>query len=428
MPQPERRTRGDLVAVAALIAGVLVTAGVLWHYGDARATTSQTAAIEPPAPALATALPPSLAPAWQQPSAATPVPVVAGGSVVTGEGSEVVGRDPLTGDVRWRYARDLPLCTVVPVVRESGTVGTTSTTGPPVAGGDSGAGGFANALAAFSKDPRYCSEVVMLAGGTGRRTAQRNGDAEAGSKIITDGTHITAAGHGYLEAWRSDLVRTTQYGRIGAPVNPGKQPRTGCEYGSVAVASNLIGLIERCPNEDSDRLTVLKANPANAEQPEVNVSVLIGARGARVVAVSTDRVAVLLPDPARLVSYDTAGNQAASFPLDVDVPTDTGKAEVPATTVTQSAVYWYTGSSTVALDPKDFTPRWTVPGTLGPGTPMAGRMLVPMPDELAVLDLATGQRLGGTPVDRGAYRGVVNLATAGSVVLEQRGGTLVALR
>lgn len=410
MARPERRTTGDLVAAALLTVGVLVAAGVLWHYGDARATVSQTAAAEPPALPIATALPPSLAPAWQQRSSATPAPVVAGGSVVTGDGSEVVGRDPLTGDVRWRYARDIPLCTVVPAIREENSDGYTS------------------AVAAFSKDPRFCSEVVMFAGGTGRRSAQRNGDAEAGALIVSDGTHITAAGDHYLETWRSDLVRTTQYGRIAAQVNPGKQPRTGCEYGSVAVGANLIALVEHCPGEDADRLTVLKANPANAEQPEVKFSVPIGVRGARVVAVSTDRVAVLLPDPARLASYDNDGNQAGSFPLQVAEPGDTDQVEVQVTTVTQAAVYWHTGSSTIALDPANFTPRWTVPGTLGPGTLMAGRLLVPMPGELAVLDAGTGERLGGTPVDRGSYEGVVRLATAGSVVLEQRGDQLVALR
>jgi hypothetical protein len=413
VPKPERRTTADLVTVSLLTIGVLITGAVLWHYGDAGATASQTATSKPPPLTSATALPPSLAQVWQVPSAATPAPVVAGGSVVTGNGSEVTGRDPLTGEVHWRYARDIPLCTVSPAV-------------PAAPAGD--IGGFSNALAAFSKDPRFCSEVVMLAGDTGSRVAQRNGDAEAGTRVLTDGSHLTAAGNQYLETWRSDLVRTTQYGHVQAPVNPGKQPRNGCEYGSIAVASNLIALIERCPSEDSDRLTVLKANPANAEQPEVNFSIQIGARGGRVIAVSIDRVAVLLPDPARLVSFDKAGNQVTSNTLDVTVPTNSGRVEPPATTITPAAVYWYTGSSTIALSPSDLTPRWTIPGTLGPGTLMAGRLLMPMPGELTVLDTETGARIGGLPVDRGSYRGAVQLATAGPVVLEQRGGQLVALR
>ena len=40
------------------------------------------------------------------------MPVVAGGSVVTGDGHDVDGRDPVTGSVLWSYARDLDLCGV----------------------------------------------------------------------------------------------------------------------------------------------------------------------------------------------------------------------------------------------------------------------------------------------------------------------------
>jgi hypothetical protein len=147
-----------------------------------------------------------------------------------------------------------------------------------------------------------------------------------------------------------------------------------------------------------------------------------------VVAVSPTHVAVLLPDPARLASYDSAGNQIATHPLDLTAPTTTGRLDAPLTTITPGAVYWFTGSSTIALNPADFAPLWTLPGTLGPGTLFAGRLLVPTPGELAVVDAQTGARLGGTPVDRGSHRGPVQLATAGSVVLEQRGGQLVALR
>ena len=38
--------------------------------------------------------------------------VVAGPVVVTGDGDAVTGRDALTGEIRWSYTRDIPLCTV----------------------------------------------------------------------------------------------------------------------------------------------------------------------------------------------------------------------------------------------------------------------------------------------------------------------------
>jgi hypothetical protein len=91
-------------------------------------------------------------------------------------------------------------------------------------------------------------------------------------------------------------------------------------------------------------------------------------------------------------------------------------------------MYWFTGSATVALDIVDLRPRWTRAGSLGPGTEVAGRVLLPVPGALAVVDTTTGQQVGALPVDRGDYRGPVATASSGAVVLERRGDTVVALR
>jgi PQQ-like domain len=402
---PERRTRGDLIAVAVIAVAVLTAATLLWRFSDARATVSQPASGEPAALVAPTALPPSLAQAWVAPSGATRTPVLAGSMVVTADGREVLGRDPFTGEPRWRYARDIDLCTVTAA--------------------------WGNALTVWSKDPRFCSEVTALNGDSGTRADQRNGDAERDTRVLFDGSHATAIGHRYLETWRSDLVRTTQYGAVPTPVNPGKQPRSGCTYVSIAVAANQIALIERCPSdgaETGDRLTVLKANPKEAEQPEVIFSVPLGAPAALVVAMSGQRTAVLMPDPNRLAVYDAEGTQVGSYLVDVPLPAVGMNAPAVAdTTITADTTYWFTGSSTVALD-YEFRPQWTVDGTLGSGVIFAGRLLVPARDQLVVLDAASGKRLGATPVDRGGYAGPVRLGTAGPVVLEQRGARLVALR
>lgn len=402
MLRPERRTRADLVAAAVLTVAVLVVGIVLWRGSEASSTTSQTAVVDYPPLVAPTTLPPAFAEAWRAPSTATPGPVVAGPSVVTAAGGEVLGRDPLTGEVRWRYRRDLDLCTVVSA--------------------------WDDALAVYRKNPDFCSEVTALAGDSGRRVAQRNSNAEPDTAVLSDGVHVTAAGVRYLETWRSDLVRTTQYGKVPATVNPNRQPRSGCEYGSVAVNVYRIGVIERCAEDDTDRLTLLKANPEKAEQPEELYSTLLSDRGARVIAIVEERTAVLQTDPVRLVVYDDEGNQVAAHPMDFELPTTRAQVETPVTEVTGEAVYWFTGSSTIALDPANFTPLWEVAGTLGAGVMVAGQLLVPMPGELAVLDPYTGERLGSSPVDRGRYSGPVRLAAAGSVLLEQRGDQLVALR
>jgi outer membrane protein assembly factor BamB len=99
---------------------------------------------------------------------------------------------------------------------------------------------------------------------------------------------------------------------------------------------------------------------------------------------------------------------------------------VAAVTSDGDRVYWWTGSQTIALDAADLTPLWTMPGTLGPAVGYGGSVLVPVPGGLAVLDGTTATPQWTIPVDRPA--GPVRLATAGDVLLEQRGSEVVALR
>ncbi|TDV37604.1 hypothetical protein [Actinophytocola oryzae] len=427
-----------VIAVAALVGGLL-----LWQSSDIEATTSQTyggTATTPPRP---TVFPPSLGEVWRATSPATPEPVAAGPVVVTGNGGEVAGRDPLSGKVRWRYTRDLPLCTV--------------------------AGAWQMAVAVYAKkdnllrpdDPRKaggCSEVTALWPDTGRRgrppadgeeqdkpdQGQRDSDAELGTRLLFDGSYLTTTGTRLLTTWRSDLVQTMEYGKIPAIVNPDKQPRTGCTYGTISVVTGKIAVIEHCPLDSGDRLTVYKATGEDndAEEPVVVASVAVS-KGAQVVAMSEqcrldpekpDDVqqctAIALPDPNRLVVMDEKGKLVKTYPLSIgagDLRTEPADHTVAVSRVT-GAVYWFTGSKTIALSLEDMRPLWTVDRALGPGTAFAGKILVPVTGAIAVLDPATGEQVASTPVDRDGYRGLVTMSKLGPVVLEQRGNTLVALR
>jgi hypothetical protein len=217
-------------------------------------------------------------------------------------------------------------------------------------------------------------------------------------------------------------------------VQPGAQPRPDCTYGSVAAGGGRIGVIERCPGDrkhaPADRLTVLKADPENHDTPEVVFSTVLSGIGARVVAVNGDHAAIALP--GELVVYsDSTGKPAASYPLSLparDFQGDPPGRIVPTTSPEDGdTVYWFTGSSTVALAASDFHPRWTIGHTKGSGTLFAGRLLLPVPDGMAVVDQSSGRVLRTIAVDRHGYRGRVGLASLGPIVVAQRGGTLVAL-
>ncbi len=191
-------------------------------------------------------------------------------------------------------------------------------------------------------------------------------------------------------------------------------------------------MIERCAAETTDRLTVLAPDPDDAEKPEEEFSVLLPSGDATVVTLSSERVAVALPNPPRLQLLDKTGAEVAMINLDVpaaDLAADPpgGVAEVTTGTVDEPA-YWWTGSRTIALDPTDLTPRWTLPDTLGPALPYGNGLLVPVPAGLLDVDAGSGAVLRTIPLARPDPTLSVRLAAAGEVLLEQRGPEVVALR
>ena len=121
------------------------------------------------------------------------------------------------------------------------------------------------------------------------------------------------------------------------------------------------------------------------------------------------------------------------MPLDVpeiDLAADPpdGVADTTTSPESDGPLYWWTGSRTVALDPVELTPRWTLPDTLGPAQPYGGGLLLPVPDGLLDVDSNTGTALRTIPVPREDRTAPVRLATSGEVLLEQRGTEVVALR
>lgn len=404
MPARSWRTRGDFIALTLVVVGVLVASLVLWLTSDARNTVSQTGSPEISPLQPVTTLPPSLSESWRAPSGATPVPVNLDSIVVTADGGEVVGRDALSGEVRWRYARDWPLCTVTTAWGRIFTV--------------------------YRKETN-CSEITTLETGSGKRGPQRNGDAELGTRLLNEGSHVLTTGGTFAEVYRrDDLVRSMEYGALRAIVNPNKQPRTGCAYGSFAVTGGKVALIERCPGQDpSDRITVLKPNPEKSDEPQVIATAVTGETNARVIAVTATRVAVAAP--GRIVVFDAETTAlVATYPVDVTAEELAGDppGRVVSTFTSTANVYWFTGSKTIALSLVELNPMWTAKDTLGAGTTLAGRLLLPVAAGLKVLDQVTGEEVGSIPVGRDGYTGPVEMATEGPVVLEQRGDTLVALR
>lgn len=403
MVRPERRTKADVVAAATIAVVVAAVAALIWWTSDARAAISRPAARPVPNPTPARVVPGSLHQLWTATSAATARPVVVSGTVVTGDGREVDGRDPATGEVRWSYARDSDLCAVSWV--------------------------YHYAVAVY-RDDRGCGQVSTIDASTGRRGPARSSYADKHVDVSSDGTTVLSAGNTRLELWRSDMVRMLSYGEIDARVKPSARGlHSGCTLVSAAASSSAVSVLEACPKQADLRLTLLR--PAKEEDepeqryvPEPGVS---AGSGARVLTVSDTTTAVYLPSPKpRVDVIDETGTTVASTLLP--------NAASPSAAVSRpgNLVSWWTGDAVLVFDAAKLTYRYTIAavGTavpLGPAAMMAGRLLVPVTGGLGVYDPVNGANERYLPVSWPPAKSAVIPAVSGSRVFEQRGDIVVAL-
>jgi hypothetical protein len=402
MVKPERRTRGDMVAAAAIAAVVVVVAALIWWTSDARATISRPAATAAPALPTAKAVPTSLRQLWTAPSSKTTTPLVVGGNVITGDGREVDGRDPATGEARWSYARDLELCGVTYVY---------------------------NYIVAVYPDVRGCGQVSTIDAKTGKRGPSRTAYADPQVRLSSDGTVVLSAGDTRLELWRSDMVRMLSYGSLDARIKPSVPTLPICRLVDAQSSSTAVSVLEACPKQNDLRLTLLR--PSDEEDtPELKYVPQPGVAdnsGARVVAVSDTTTAVYVGAPKPTVNIvDETGATVAS--------TLVPKPPSPDATMSRAGdlITWWTGDTVMVFSANGLHYRYSVSAAganvpLGPATMMAGKLLVPVTGGYDVFDPATGAGIEHIPVVRSPGSAPVIPAVAGSMLIEQRGDQLVAL-
>ena len=403
MVRPERRTKSDIAAAATIVIVLAAAAALIWWTSDARATISRPAGSAAPTPTQAREVPPTLRQLWAAASPGTRVPVVVAGTVTTGGGREVQGRDPETGQTLWSYSRDTDLCGLTWV--------------------------YHYAVAVY-KDDRGCGQVSTIDGSTGRRGPARSGYADPKVRLSSDGTTVLSAGDTRLEMWRSDLVRMIAYGETDARVKPSNRGlHSGCTLESAAASSSAVAVLETCANQADLKLVLLRPGKED-DEPQQQVVQESGVRpgtGARVLMVSQNRTAVYLPTPQpRVDVVDDTGTTVsstllASPPSASSVVSQTG-----------NMVTWWTGDALLVLDASDLTTRYTIAAgetaaPLGPGVMMAGQLLVPVTGALGVYNPLNGEASRYIPVQRQPSDSAVIPVVSGSRVIEQRGDTVVAL-
>lgn len=381
---------------------VAVAAALIWWTSDARATISKPAAEPVPSLTPAGRVPDLLRELWSTPSTKTTMPLVIAGAVVTADGGGVIGRDPGTGNELWSYTRDRELCGVTSV--------------------------YQYAVAVYP-DARGCGQVSTIDASTGKRGPARTGYADREVRLSSDGSTVLSAGDSRLELWRSDMVRMLGWGTVDARVKP-DVPRTPlCRLVSAAASSSAVSVLESCPEQTEMRLTLLR--PSDEEDtPEVKYEQQPGVAAdadARVVAVSDTTTAVYLPTPKPVVNIvDDTGTVTASTLLD--------RAPSEQATMSRAGdlITWWTGDSVLVFEAAGLRYKYTVapaPGgaPVGPGTLMAGELLIPVTNGYDVFDPETGTGIRHIALERTPADTAVVPAVAGSALIEQRGDTVVAL-
>src|SRR5574337_320670 len=410
MVRPERRTRGDVAAAAMIVIVVAVTGVLIWWTSDARATSSRPAAGPAPSSTTARAVPATLTQLWTAASPATAGPVVVSGTVVTGDGDRMTGRDPVSGESRWSYARDVDLCAVSWIYRY--------------------------AVAVFP-DRRGCGQVSTIDAITGRRGPARTSYADGSVAVSSDGSAVLSAGSTRLELWRSDMVRVLSYGEIDARVKSSAHGiGEGCTLLSAAAGSSAVSVLVAWPGQADLQLTLLRPGkdddePERHTVPEPGIGIDSGARVLAVTDAGSDATtAVYLPSPQpRVEVIDQTGTTIAKTLLPGKPSPASAKLPVSRTA---GLVSWWTGNAVLMFDATTLTYRYTVPAAgatvpLGPAATMAGRLLIPVGGGVGVYDPANGDHERTIPLSRPPDVPAVFPAVFGSTVLEQRGDTVVAL-
>ena len=399
MIAPERRTRGDLIAAAAIAVTVAVFIGTVWWNSSTRATISRPADAPAAKVDSAESVPAALQQRWTATSARTLTPIVVSNTVVTADGRTVSGLDPQTGQQRWVYARDTPLCGVSYV--------------------------YDIAVAVYP-DSRGCGQVSGIKAGTGQRGPTRTSYADNQVVLTTDGSAVLSTGPTRLELWRSDLVRILSYGEIDARVKPvNKGLGTGCTLMSAAASDEAVSVLEACRDKKDLRLTLIKPAKEEDEPDTKNVDLpgLAVDAEARVLAVADTTTAVFLPTPRpAVVVYDDTGTKVSETELRSPAALS---GAAPAVTRAGDLITWWTGTAVMVFD-KKLGYRFTLDATdaLGPATMMAGRLLVPVPAGLAVYNPADGAQERVIGIVHPDGTGAVIPAVSGSTVVEQRGAAM----
>lgn len=400
MSTPLRRTRGDLIAAAVITVICVLCVGAAWLTAPIRTVELHPAAQEQDNAGRLAAAPTTLTEHFRLvDDAPNAQPVVVDGLIITyREEDKTVTATTAHGDTAWTYTRPEDLCALG------------QAWGKVVATYRTGVG---------------CGDVVAIDALTGTHSGTRSAIAPSEITLLHSNDRVGYAAASRVELWRSDMVRTVEYGEVEAPQEPEMQPHQ-CAVSSALTRTELLAVTESCA--DGAFLRFQDASPEDSRKPELLSSVEI-APDAYLVAIGKDVAAIYDPAASEIRSYNTEGDTvsiSAVPALDRPDKTLSGVVSLPVADLPHHMTF-HDNDTLVLMEPTNLAATGVFNGALGTGFAAGDRLLYATDGGVAVVNWDTQAVENIVTVDRGGYVGPVHVNSAGATIVEKRGREIVVL-
>ena len=400
MNTPLRRTRGDLIATGVIAGVSALLLGTAFFTAPARDAHLVSAEEEQQDYGQLAVVPKSFSEGFSLPdTSGRDQPLVASGMVITYNDNTLTATTP-EGETVWTYERPNELCLV-----------------------DQAWG----KVVATYRDNAGCGDVVAIDAKTGKYAGTRSAIAPDNVVRLASNDRVGYASSERAEVWRSDLVRTVEYGHVEAKQEPDMQPNE-CTLTSALTRTELVAVTEIC--DDGAFLRLQEATPEDSRKPEVVADVEISP-DAYLVSISQDAAAVYDPTTSEVRGYDKEGTNISSSSVpqmdSPEVGPDGIIKNLPVADLPHHMTYWE-NNSLLLMEPAALAVTGVFQGALGTGFSAGEKLLYASDSGIAVVDWDKNAVDKIIPVDRGGYSGPVHISSAGATVVEKRGDEVVVMK
>lgn len=275
-----------------------------------------------------------------------------------------------------------------------------------------------------------CGDVVSIDAATGQYADTRSAINSDDVVSVASNDRVGTVSTQRVELWRSDMVRTIEYGSVEAKQEPDMQPHEDCTLSSGLTRTENLAVTESCPTDPTSTwLRLIGTTPEDSRKPELNANITIASPGVRLVAVGQEAAAVYIPGSTpQIRGFNKAGEQVSAADVAAaPAPSDGSALFAPATADLPHHMTWFDGARLYLLTPTTLSVDKVFNDAIGTPVAVGEQMLMPVKGGIAVVDWSTGHTQRIIPVDRGNYSGSVYLAMAGTSIVESRGTQTVVL-